>query len=293
MELRYFQKGFNYSQDGPGNRLVYHLQGCNLRCPWCNNPEGMTIEGPLMQIAQFLPEDFCQYGAIKGGQLDRNHCLVCKNRECVNQLRNRFLICPTVKVTVDDLVREISAAASLFFDGGGITLTGGEATLQFNAVKLLLKRVHGMGIHTAIETNATHPRLKELLPFLDLLIADLKHYDDNKHQTMIGLGNVIIRENLRRVVQTSKQLLIRVLLVHGFNDRLEDLEGFIHFFQEIQHLSKEENLQVELLSYHEYSRIKWIQCGLKYDMHDGFVKAARLQQFVDGFKSAGLTVIRT
>lgn len=38
-----FQKGFNYSQDGPGNRLVYHLGGCNLKCPWCSNPEGLEI----------------------------------------------------------------------------------------------------------------------------------------------------------------------------------------------------------------------------------------------------------
>lgn len=39
--IRIFQKGFNYSQDGPGNRLVYHLSGCNLKCPWCSNPEGL------------------------------------------------------------------------------------------------------------------------------------------------------------------------------------------------------------------------------------------------------------
>ena len=39
--IHIFQKGFNYSQDGPGNRLVYHLSGCNLKCPWCSNPEGM------------------------------------------------------------------------------------------------------------------------------------------------------------------------------------------------------------------------------------------------------------
>ena len=38
-----FQKGFNYSQDGPGNRLVYHLCGCNLHCPWCSNPEGLKL----------------------------------------------------------------------------------------------------------------------------------------------------------------------------------------------------------------------------------------------------------
>lgn len=42
-EINIFQKGFNYSQDGPGNRLVYHLSGCNLKCPWCSNPEGMEI----------------------------------------------------------------------------------------------------------------------------------------------------------------------------------------------------------------------------------------------------------
>ena len=39
--IYYFQKGFNFSQDGPGNRLVYHLCGCNMKCPWCSNPEGM------------------------------------------------------------------------------------------------------------------------------------------------------------------------------------------------------------------------------------------------------------
>ncbi len=39
--LYIFQKGFNYSQDGQGNRLVYHLSGCNLFCPWCSNPQGL------------------------------------------------------------------------------------------------------------------------------------------------------------------------------------------------------------------------------------------------------------
>ena len=45
MELKIFQKGFNFSQDGPGNRLVYHLFGCNMHCPWCSNPEGMGCGG--------------------------------------------------------------------------------------------------------------------------------------------------------------------------------------------------------------------------------------------------------
>ena len=44
MKLKIFFKGFNYMQDGPGNRLVYHLSGCNMHCPWCSNPEGMSMD---------------------------------------------------------------------------------------------------------------------------------------------------------------------------------------------------------------------------------------------------------
>ena len=52
MKLYYFQKGFNYSQDGPGNRLVYHLCGCNLSCPWCANPEGMLFNATFGKQAE-------------------------------------------------------------------------------------------------------------------------------------------------------------------------------------------------------------------------------------------------
>ena len=53
--MKIFQKGFNYSQDGPGNRLVYHLLGCNMRCPWCTNPEGMSVNGDV--LFEMTPQD--------------------------------------------------------------------------------------------------------------------------------------------------------------------------------------------------------------------------------------------
>lgn len=51
MDLKMFQKGFNYSHDRPGNRLVYHLKGCNMRCPWCSNPDGMNNSGNCLSVA--------------------------------------------------------------------------------------------------------------------------------------------------------------------------------------------------------------------------------------------------
>ncbi len=65
-----FQKGFNYSQDGPGNRLVYHLCGCNLKCPWCSNPEGMEIteKAEKLSVENIVKEAIsCRMMFIDGG----------------------------------------------------------------------------------------------------------------------------------------------------------------------------------------------------------------------------------
>ena len=68
--LYLFQKGFHYAQDGPGNRLIYHLQGCPLRCPWCSNPEGMELTGSAttLTIDAILKEVLsCKMLFIDGG----------------------------------------------------------------------------------------------------------------------------------------------------------------------------------------------------------------------------------
>ncbi len=69
-EIHIFQKGFNYSQDGPGNRLVYHLSGCNLKCPWCSNPEGMEItkSATTLSVESVVKEAIsCKMMFIDGG----------------------------------------------------------------------------------------------------------------------------------------------------------------------------------------------------------------------------------
>ena len=87
------QKGFNYSQDGPGNRLVYHLQGCNFACKWCSNADSIPRENPKA-----------------------------KER------------------SGDDIFDEIMRSRMMFFDGGGVTFTGGECTLWHAELLPLFKR---------------------------------------------------------------------------------------------------------------------------------------------------------
>lgn len=242
MELKIFHKGFNYSQDGSGNRLVYHLQKCNLTCPWCANPEGMESKGP-----------------------------------------------DTFMMTVDEIFNEVMRSKPMFFDGGGVTFTGGEATCQFSALKEILTLLHKQGISTALETNGTSPRLPELFPVIDELIMDCKHFDSQKHQKMMGLGNEVIKQNLVRASGEHPNVLVRIPLIQGFNASEQDLEQFIAFFESLDRTST----RIELLLYHEYGKDKWKRLGKEYMMKDAFVSEEVRVKYENIMRQHGFNVIRT
>lgn len=241
MRLKYFQKGFNYAQDGPGNRLVYHLQGCNLRCPWCSNPEGLS-------------------GDVGG-----------------------------ISASVDELVAEAVRSKPMFFENGGVTFTGGEATLQFDALKAALIGLKAAEIPTAIETNGTAPRLPELFELVDHLIIDLKHPDSGRHRELTGLGNEQIKQNITLAAATGRPLLVRMPLIGGVNTDPETREQTVRFFETVAG----ENVSFELLKYHEYGKDKWKKCGLTYTVTDAFVPEALRQELEQAMKQRGLRVVRT
>ena len=240
--IRIFQKGFNFSQDGPGNRLVYHLQGCNLHCPWCSNPEGL---------------------ALAGGN----------------------------PVSIDDLMAEVRRSSMMFFDGGGVTLTGGEVTLQFPAVKEFLTRLHEEGFSTCIETNGLAPQLPELFPVLDLLIMDIKHHDPENHKAVTGLSNELTVRNIEKALAAGQQLALRIPLIGGFNASPEDARGFAELFCK---LDLGDRATVELLTYHEYGKDKYEKLGMEYTM-DATARVSResLEQYKVILRNAGINIIHT
>lgn len=242
MLLRYFQKGFNYSQDGPGNRLVYHMQGCNMHCPWCSNPEGMNID------------DIC------------------------------------TEKSIDEIIAEIISCKPMFFDGGGVTFTGGEASMQLEAVFAIMKILKESGISTAIETNATNPYLPKLCGVCDCFMIDFKHPDAKKLFEITGGKLDIIKENIKTISEEN-HIHIRIPLIHGFNDDDTALKQFADFFAELKISDKK--YDIELLAYHEYGKEKWDKCKKAYTVKDAFVSKETLQKFKTTFKENGFTVINT
>ena len=235
MELRVFQRGFNFSQDGPGNRLVFHLQGCNLRCPWCSNPEGLTMEGGWVATPEALSEE---------------------------AIRSRLM----------------------FFEGGGVTLTGGEVMLQWQPVLRLLELLKDSVRYREVTMG-------ELFPVLDLLIMDLKHHDSARHKEVTGIGLEHTVANLSAALDAGQTLALRIPLIGGFNATVKDAEQFAAL---LTGLGAQGRCTVELLLYHEYGRSKYEKLHLPYTMgQEAHVSNETRLQVEDILRQAGLTVIRT
>ena len=233
--MKVFNKGFNFGQDGPGNRLVYHLQGCNMRCIWCSNPEGMPLSGGK----EYLTEE---------------------------------------------LFDECRRSKMMFFSGGGVTFTGGEATMQYTELLELLALLKKDNIHTCIETNGTSLKLMTLLKYIDYFIMDFKHYDSDIHKRFTGIGNENTKKNFEEVCKTGRQQHIRIPLINGINT--QNPKGFAEFFSKFDTA----NTVFEFLTYHEYGKKKWTE---EYKVKDGFVSEETLNEFKEVFRCCKLNLITT
>ena len=285
MNIRILQRGFNFSQDGPGNRLVYHLQGCSMRCPWCSNPESIAAAGCIIATSA-AADALCPFGAVQNGVPDQAVCSQCA-KPCLEK-HSKHLHMSCTDEQIEDILREIDSASMLFFDGGGVTFTGGEATVQFDALRYLLTSLHEKGIHTAIETNGSHPNLPSLFDRIDYLIMDCKHWDEETHRRVIGTSNAVTLQNIRLATQIRTQLLVRIPLIGGFNDSVHDAEQFAEALSCLQNRH-----DVEVLRYHEYGKDKWAQCGMAYTMRDAFVCDESYRSFCAVLRENKLHLIHT
>ena len=192
-------------------------------------------------------------------------------------------------MTPAELISEAVSAKPMFFDGGGVTFTGGEATQQAGELTEVLKGLRGNGIDTAIETNGTYRRLGELFCLIDHVMIDFKHPTSERHKQFTGLPNDVIKDNIRLAIAEEKDLLIRIPFIGGVNNDSESIDGFLDFFKSLDTA----RFRAEILPYHEYGKDKWEKCGLPYVMQQAFVSGEERVNFEKQLKSIGVNVIRT
>ncbi|MDO8684050.1 MAG: glycyl-radical enzyme activating protein [Armatimonadota bacterium] len=258
--------GFTVELDGPGQRMVVYLKGCNMRCPWCAAPESISPRPEALFYPGRLNDSsraitVCPHGAITVVEdaVQRNTavCDSCDTLECLNSDNPAFERAGE-EIGVQELVEKVIRYKSFFPKLGGVTIGGGEPTCQFSGVKAVLAKLREKDIHTAIETNGTSKLLPRLFPTLDLLFIDLKHPDNKTAEKLTGQGNEIIMSNIRERHAQGGQIIVRICLVPGFNSDDDTLNAFGSILSEIGPLN------VEILPFHRRGEVKWKALGHEY-----------------------------
>ena len=182
------------SEDGPGIRTTVFFKGCPLSCIWCQNPEGK----------KFLSEP-----DVHGNQIGTWY-------------------------SVDELMYRLLQDKPFFIStGGGVTLSGGEPTLQMDFAGRLLQALKREGIHTALETSGffSYGLFKaKMLPWLDLIYFDIKLIDAADSKEHCGRSNKRILDNFSQLIgDVTIPVIPRIPLIPGITTTEKNLKGIAAF----------------------------------------------------------------
>jgi len=255
--------------DGPGIRTTVFLKGCSLRCFWCQNPEGISINPVIM----YYPSKCINCGQcvlicpknahiMMNGKHEflRNRCDSCG--KCVEKCYSGALQIAGKLMSVDEVMVEVLKDRKFYeISGGGVTLSGGDPVIQYEFSKAVLRKCKAEGLHTAIETaaNCSWKVLEALIPFIDIIIMDIKLIDNEKHKKVTGVSNTIILENAKKLSQTGKPLIIRTPIIPTVNDNIEAVKQIAEFIAPFPNLQ-----YYELIPFHRLGEGKYHALGLEY-----------------------------
>ena len=281
--------------DGHGIRTTVFFKGCPLRCVWCQNPEGLSAQRqPLYFQKSCIHCRRCEQYAREGQMIYQNDRPYF--HKDFDNFDNLVKYCPTGAIRYDseyydieELLIKIKQDEVFFREEGGVTFSGGEPFMQGDFLIELLKRCHEEGIHTAIETSLYAPLdfIKQALPYLDLIYADLKIYDEKKHQQYTGVSSHLIKDNIKYILESQYQdkVIIRTPLIPSMSATDDNITAIAQFL-----IKTYPEVKYELLNYNPLASSKYDLVELEYGLPTNLkmFDQQQMQHFYDLVYQTGL-----
>jgi pyruvate formate lyase activating enzyme len=204
-----------------------------------------TVDGPGIRFVLFM----------QGCALQ---CQYCHNPDTWDTTKGRI-------VSVDEIINELEPYQEYYRrSGGGITVTGGEPTLQAPFLTALFNGIkQRYGLHTAIDSSGfcEPEHVRELMNVTDLVLLDLKQMNPDKHLVLTSQPNDRILKFAEWLSEIGKPVWIRHVLVPGLTDGYEDLKALGAFMGRLGNVNK-----FELLPYHRMGVYKWQDLNKAYPL---------------------------
>ncbi len=283
------------TEDGPGIRTTVFMKGCPLSCVWCHNPESISPKPEIQWIGSRCIRcgiciEACPQGALtdsgSGIEIDRARCKACGT--CAAKCPSTAMELLGTSWDAENLAAELLKDKSYFdASGGGVTVSGGEATLQAEFVTELLKTMNRHGVHTAIDTCGLCRRdvLDTVLPYADLVLFDIKHIDPAAHRELTGSGNDKILGNVKYIAAFMKdhirprELWIRTPVIPGATDSQDTIRGIGAF---VAGLPAGSVARWELCAFNNLCRDKYSRLGKKWEFSEAAIMRAEEMEALAG-----------
>ncbi len=228
--------------DGPGLRTSIFVQGCNIHCLYCHNPETQRVCNNCAKCVSTCPKN--ALSIIDNKVIwDDKKCINCDT--CIKVCEN--FSSPKIKIMSAKEVYDMIKPNLGFIRG--ITISGGECMMNTDFILELFTLAKKDKLNCLLDSNGSvlFEKNPEITKICDGVMLDVKSWNEDIYQKLTGFSNSNVKKNLLYLAQTKKLEEIRIVCLESYVDAKNVIKGI---YDTIGNLSLD--IPLKLIKFRKY-----------------------------------------